>query len=98
VDHPIDYAACQDIADIAGSQEIFVIKYESIRDPRRRTNIAILSCRCFVHRDIGATQTWRIHLSATGARVFCDFPKSALNFDWKDFSGDPRIAHLQWDR
>jgi hypothetical protein len=95
---PINLAPCQDIAEIARSQEIYVIKYESVRDPRHRTNIALLSCRAFAHSDIGATQTWRIHLSASGARVFCEFPKITLDLPPDTFAKDPRIAAMNWGR
>lgn len=96
--HKTDYAGCQSLADSARSSGIDVIKYQSVRCPDRGTNLAVLGCRVFTKADIGERQTWRIHLSASGTRVICEFPKRILNFDRAVFAGDPRIAAMNWER
>ena len=96
--HPTDYAACQQIAENARDQGIDVITYESARDPARRLNTAILSCRAFATTEPSRPQTWRIHLSASGARAICEFPRQSLDFGRDAFSADPRIATLNWAR
>jgi hypothetical protein len=95
---PVDRGACQALADQARELGIEVIKYHSVRDPERGLNIAILSCRAFTNRDPTALRTWRIHLSAVGARAIREFPPSALNFNSAAFAADPRIANMNWDR
>jgi hypothetical protein len=64
----------------------------------RGLNLAILACRAFARSEEVGRQTWRIHLSASGCRAFCEMPKIALDFDRGAFSGDPRVAAIRWDR
>jgi hypothetical protein len=95
---PVDRSACQALADQAREIGIQVIKYHSVRDPERGLNIALLSCRAFSSRDPVTLRTWRIHLSASGARAMREFPPSALNFGRAAFASDPRIAAMDWER
>jgi hypothetical protein len=96
--HPARYEECQSLADLARAQGIDIIKYESVRDPDHRVSIAILQCRAFSKPEEVDRQTWRIHLSATGARVIREFPRLVLNCDRRTFAADPRIARMRWDR
>jgi hypothetical protein len=96
--HPTQYDECQTLADAARAEAIDVIKYESARDPERRTNVAILRCRAFAKTEEVARQTWRIHFSASGVRAIREFPKLILNYDRDTFAGDPRLAGMIWDR
>jgi hypothetical protein len=96
--HPTDYSRCQDLCENARSAAIDVIKYESARDPRQRTNIAILSCRAFRSTEPSEFQTWRIHLSAAGIRLLREFPPLTFDLDRSAFDNDPRIASMVWDR
>ena len=96
--HKTDYAMCQALADDCRNEDIDIIKYRSARCPEPATNVAILRCRAFAQSDVTDRQTWRIHLSASGARLICEFPKEILNFDQKVFAADPRIAAMVWDR
>jgi hypothetical protein len=96
--HVTDRVACQDLAERARELGISVIKYESVRDPQRRMNIAILSCRAFAQHEPGQRQTWHIQLSAAGARAICEFPKHVLHFDRAAFAADPRISEMNWER
>lgn len=96
--HKTDYAGCQALADQARLAGLDLIKYESARSPDRGTNLAILGCRVFTKSEISDRQTWRIHLSSSGTRVICEFPKTVLNFDRSSFAADPRISKIAWDR
>jgi RES domain len=96
--HPTEYEECQKIADACRSDDIDVIKYQSARDPVIATNIAILRCRAFTSSNPVDRQTWRIQVSSSGARVFCEFPKSSYDFNRAAFAADPRIAQMNWDR
>lgn len=96
--HRTDYSACQALADDCRATDIDVIKYRSARAPDPATNIAILRCRAFAQAEILDRQTWRIHLSETGARAICEFPKEVLNFDRAAFAADPRISAMRWSR
>lgn len=96
--HPTDYKSCLHLADAARSAKIEAIRYESIRDPAHRANIALLTCHAFAGSDVVDRQTWHFHLSATGIRAACEFPKQTLSFDRKAFARDPRILGMQWER
>jgi hypothetical protein len=93
-----DYDGCQALADLARRADVELIRYESVRDPRRGLNLAILTCRVFTKAEAAAYQTWRIHLSSTGARAIREFPKSVLDFDQGAFAADPRITVMKWVR
>ena len=95
--HRTDYAAPQELADIARTLLIEVLRYRSAR-VADGVNCALLTCRAFASREPVARQTWRIHLSAHGARCVCDFPVAQLAFGREAFADDPRIAGLAWER
>ncbi|MBX9844029.1 MAG: RES family NAD+ phosphorylase [Xanthobacteraceae bacterium] len=96
--HPTDYAGCQALAGECREAGIDVIKYQSVRDPEPATNVAILHCRAFASADAVERQTWRIQVSATGARLLCEAPKASYGFDRAAFANDPRIKAMQWER
>lgn len=96
--HPTRLDACQALADAAREANIDVIRYASVRDPKHRLNVALLTCRAFSVKQETARQTWRIHLGSVGARTQCEIPKLSIDFDRKVFAGDPRIAKMTWER
>jgi len=96
--HPTDYSPCQALAEQARIAAIEVIRHRSVRDPKEGMNLALLTCRVFTNREPISLQTWRIHLSSTGAQAICEAPKSGLAFDRATFAADPRIATLKWTR
>lgn len=63
--HPDDYSGTQALADSARSCGTEVIRYESVRDPEHRNNVALLSWRAFRVRRPVAQQTWHLHLGET---------------------------------
>lgn len=96
--HPTKLDECQALAEMARAANIDVIRYASVRDPRHRMNVALLSCRAFSGKKETARQTWRIHLGASGVRTQCEMPKLSFDFDRKAFAADPRIARMRWER
>ncbi|MDX6752103.1 RES family NAD+ phosphorylase [Geminicoccaceae bacterium 1502E] len=95
---PVDYAACQVLADGARAARIEIIRYRSVRDPEGRANLALLTCRVFIRPKPTALQTWRLHLQASGVQAICESPRLRLAFDAASFANDPRIAALEWKR
>jgi hypothetical protein len=93
-----DYGPSQDLADVARSALIEVIRYQSARDPGRGLNLALLACRAFSNRRPTGMQTWRIYLRASGVQALSEFPKMAISLDRDAFAEDPRIAEIVWDR
>jgi len=96
--HPTDYAPCQDLADRARNVAIEVIRYESVRDPRRRANIAIMRCAAFSTAEPTVSQTWRIHLGDRGVRAIGEFPPARIEFGRFESCPDPRLAAIRWQR
>ncbi len=95
--HRTDYTACLDLADAAREAGIEAIRYESVRDPQARANIAVLSCHAFGSRNVTARETWHLHLDANGVRAFGE-SSTALHFGRDTFAADPRVASMRWDR
>lgn len=96
--HLTDYNACQTLADVARAADIEVIRYISVRDPKRGSNVALLTHKAFTKTKPASQQTWHIRLSSTGAQAICESPKTGITFDQAVFAADPRVAHLRWRR
>ncbi len=95
---PADYTSCHALVDAAHAAAIEAIRYESVRDPDHRANIALLTCRAFAGSDVVDRQTWHFHLSSSGIRAACEFPRRTIAFDRSAFAGDPRISAMPWER
>jgi hypothetical protein len=96
--HVTEYGACQALAELARAAGIELIKYPSARDPRRKLNVALLTCRAFARAEPSDRQSWRILFGSNGARAFCEMPREMIDFDCAAFADDPRIAAMRWDR
>jgi|SRR5665213_3291476 len=96
--HPTDYAPCQSLAEAARAEEIEVIKYESARTTSYAANYALLTCRTFTKSEEVGRQTWRIHFSPTGIRIFCEMPSIGFDLPPANFDSDPRVRAMNWDR
>ena len=93
-----DYAACLELSDAAGSAGIEAIRYESVRDPSSRSNLALLSPSVLMSAQRFAEETWIFHFSKSGVRAICENPAKSLAFSPTAFSADPRTASWRWDR
>lgn len=93
-----NYSECQAFADAARTADADVIRYQSVRDPAKGCNLAILMCRAFSNPTPIERQTWRIRLSSSGVQGLCEFPRAAIEFQRDAFANDPRIAALNWER
>ena len=58
-----DYTATQQLADEARKINVESIRYLSLRDPERGSNIALLSFLAFMHKVPEHQQTWYMHFS-----------------------------------
>ena len=95
--HPVDYGACQSLADAAREGGINALKYASAR-LTDGVNLALLACGAFARPEPVERQTWHISLGANGARAMCAHPDAQLEFDRGAFKNDPRIAAMDWER
>lgn len=77
---PDDYSACQDFADTARAANANLIRYQSVRDPAARANLAVLTCACFAEAAPSGRQSWHIRATASRAWTTCEHPRQALEF------------------
>jgi hypothetical protein len=77
---PSDYTACLDLADRARAEGIGCIRYESVRDPDRGANLAVLTCASFAMPDPVEVQGWRILLRSDRAVAYRDWPREEMEF------------------
>ena len=92
---PIDYAACQALADAARAAGAEVIRYASARDPAAGVNVAVLTVAAFAESKPLQPHTWRIRLSAAGVQAICAFPGQAPRIRPR---GVRRRPEDRWDR
>lgn len=90
--HPTDYAPCQDFAAAARAEGVHALRYESVRDPGRRANVAVLDCAAFASRMPEDEQTWWLFPRPAHLQLKCEFPSAAIEIPYSDFAADPRIA------
>ncbi len=90
--HPTDYGTCQAFADAAREAEVEIVRYESVRDPAHRANVAVLSCAAFASAAPLARQTWHIFTRRHVVQARCESPATAIEFKRADFAADPRVA------
>ena len=92
--HLTDYSACQALADAAREAGAKIIRYRSVRDPARGTNLAVLTCSVFAAPVPTQRNTWRIRIGAKGAQAIREFPALGLEFKLADFQSDERLKPL----
>jgi hypothetical protein len=60
---PEDYGPCQLLAERAREAKVEALRYESVRDPERSANVALLSPDAFARREPMDQQTWYLYIS-----------------------------------
>lgn len=88
---PADYDPCQDFADVARDADIGMLRYESVRDPQHRANVALLRPNGFASQTPGRQQTWHMLVRARSVRCWCEGSTGPLAFNIDDFN-DRRLA------
>lgn len=73
---PDFYGPCQLLADEARAKEIDLLRYESVRDPAHRANVALLSSTAFADTqpDMSSVQTWHLLIQQGSVRAWREFP------------------------
>jgi hypothetical protein len=93
-----DYSHCQQLADAAREAGIEAIAYQSVRDPRHRLNVALLTCTTFTKREPVRRQTWWLLVSEYGVRAVCESPPAVLGLERSLFTADRRLADVRRSR
>jgi|FLOH01.1.fsa_nt_gi hypothetical protein len=95
---PVDYVACQDLADTAREVGAEIIRFQSVRDPAGGANLAVLTCGAFRDSAPVSRQSWRIRIRSSGAQAIRDYPRLGVEFGRDGFDLDPRIKGMDWER
>lgn len=61
--HPTDYSATQELADLARTAKVNVLRYESARDLEGGFNIALLSPKAFATKAPTEQQVWMLYFA-----------------------------------
>jgi hypothetical protein len=91
-EHPTDYGPCQDLADAARPAGVGVIRYRSVRDPRRGMNVAALTPGALASRQPEAWQTWHLFFKPGAVQALGEMPRAAIEFRIENWADDPRIS------
>ncbi len=95
---PTEYGPCQTLADTAREAGCLLLRAPSVRDPKRGTTLAVLSCAVFAAKAPTDRQTWRIKVGPSGAQAIREHPARGIEFGRDAFAADPRLAGMRWDR
>jgi hypothetical protein len=93
-----DYSDCQALEGMARSEGVDLILYQSVRDPERRLNGALLDCRGFASKRPKVHQSWKLWFNAAGAHAIQEFGEARFSIAPEAFARDKRIARMKWER
>jgi hypothetical protein len=74
--------------------DIEAIRYQSVRDPERRANVAVLAPAAFAAKRPKQRQAWRLFPRPHAVQAWRESPALALEFPLAVFAADPRLAPL----
>lgn len=84
--NPKDYTACQDFAAAARQIDTQVIRYESVRDPAARANVAILDPEAVDEGSLEIVRSWHFRFEGGRLSAYAAFPSPQhLTFMFKQF-------------
>lgn len=92
--NPKDYSACIGLAHVAVKNNVGVIRYESVRDPNKRANLAIFDPLAFCSKTPKQEGTWRVYFDRKKVTLICENPKKKFDIDIKHFYGDEDIKNF----
>lgn len=87
--HPSDYGACQALAAEARNAGVELIRYESVRDPEHRANVAVLDPAAIRSNQPSYRNTWHLKFEGDRLTAFAAFPSNVrYSFTAADFALD----------
>ena len=90
--HPTDYGPTRALADEARQSGVQIILYESIRDPQRGRNVAVMTPVAFAQPNPLEQRTWHFQVRPKVVHVWQEFPKTGLEFPADVFAVDQRVV------
>ena len=89
---PVAYGPCQELADAARAAKVEALRYESVRDPGRGANLAVLSPAALAERAPTGAQTWWLMLRPDRVDAVAELPRQTLEFVLAGWAArDPRV-------
>ena len=83
---PDDYSACQNFASKARGLETDLVRYESVRDPHGRRNVAIFEPRSVDGNSLEIMRSWHFRFESGKLSAYAAFPSAEhLVFTFKQF-------------
>lgn len=83
---PVDYSYCQALAAEARKADIAIIRYESVRDPEHRANLAVLDPAAIRSTKPYHRNTWHLKFEGERLTAFAAFPSNErYSFTVNDF-------------
>lgn len=83
---PADYAACHRFAAEARALEAQLLRYQSVRDPEKRANVALLDPAVFGEPVPRAEQTWHFRFRGPRLAAFAAAPsRERYDFSFEQF-------------
>lgn len=95
---PNDYSPTQALEADARDNEVELIRYASVRDPDRKPNAALLTCKAFAAQHPSRQHTWRLWFNKAGIHAICDFNKDRFSLPTNVFAADDRFSDFNWTR
>jgi hypothetical protein len=84
--HPDDYSACQDFASKARGIGTALIRYESVRDPQDRPNVAVFEPRSVDGASFEIVRSWHFRFERGKLSAYAAFPSAEhLVFTFEQF-------------
>ncbi|MCY3727201.1 MAG: RES family NAD+ phosphorylase [Rhodobacteraceae bacterium] len=96
--NPTNYGPCQKLEEMARTEGIQIILYNSVRTPEQKTNAAILNCDAFAELAPKSFQTWRLLFNRTGVYAICGFQDEEVHISPEIWQTDPKLENFDWER
>lgn len=93
-----DYSDCQALEELVRAEGADLILYQSVRDPERRMNAALLDCRGFAAKKPKLHQSWKLWFNAAGVHAIQEFGEARFSISPAEFAKDQRVAGFNWKR
>jgi hypothetical protein len=92
---PDDYSPCQRLAGHARAIGTQLIRYQSVRDPDRRANVALLDPACFTEKVPTPVQAWHLRFQEGALIAIAAAPASEFHvFSFAEFNLQPSKVRL----
>ncbi|WP_068315805.1 RES family NAD+ phosphorylase [Polycladidibacter hongkongensis] len=86
-----DYSCCIGLADEAYKNDVELIRYQSVRDPEKGANLAIMRASAFLEREPNVAGSWKVLFNKTNISLVCENPVQRFDISLDAFDYDEDI-------